>query len=629
VRHSGGCGDIPSSRGDSQFPVDYTVSMSPAASPAFDVDWPRCAVLEEHGQCTGIQVGEADQCLAHLPQDDRDSYLSQLKPGADIDARGTSLDAALLASLLAAVTPPREGPRLGAGTDFRGATFTKAAFFRGATFIEGANFDDVTFTERADFDDVTFVKGANFVGATFAEVANFHGVTFTERAFFRGARFAKVASFSDATFVTGAFFRGATFTEEAFFVGATFVRDAIFSSATFAKVANFSGVTFTEVVYFDAADFDSLESLGPLIANSVVLDRASFNTAVVIEAETAMLSCRRTRFAAGAELRVRHSQVDLSESSFGAASSLSASATALTRPAQATDERISKWQASSGSLDHRPVLLSLRGIDVSDLALTDVDLRWCRFAGAHHLDKLRIEGDSPFPRPPRRWWRSSRQVLFEEHLWRARRHPRAGWHTTAPGDKANSRAEPVGATRLAALYRSLRKALEDGKNEAGAGDFYYGEQEARRRATESTSRAERAILRLYWLISGYGQRASRALVALAVLIATVTVMLVGVGLPGPTPVTQSSTTVQPSVGVAGQQTVTTITDVPAGVSAVGQRWTWSRAENAARIALGAVVFRDAGQKLTAAGTWTVMGARFLGPVLLALAALAIRARVKR
>lgn len=50
---------------------------------------------------------------------------------------------------------------------------------------------------------------------------------------------------------------------------------------------------------------------------------------------------------------------------------------------------------------------------------------------------------------------------------------------------------------------------------------------------------------------------------------------------------------------------------------------------AARIAVGAVVFRDDRTELTEAGEWTVLIARFLGPVLLALAVLAVRARVKR
>jgi hypothetical protein len=142
------------------------------------------------------------------------------------------------------------------------------------------------------------------------------------------------------------------------------------------------------------------------------------------------------------------------------------------------------------------------------------------------------------------------------------------------------------------LYRSLRKALEDSKNEAGAGDFYYGEMEMRRRSG-TTRRTEKLILWAYWLLSGYGQRAGRAVAWLAVLVAVVCVLLFTVGLPGPVV------------------------------------WTGARIDQALRIGMGAVVFREAGQALTSAGNWTVMVARFAGPVLLALAVLAVRARVKR
>jgi hypothetical protein len=57
--------------------------------------------------------------------------------------------------------------------------------------------------------------------------------------------------------------------------------------------------------------------------------------------------------------------------------------------------------------------------------------------------------------------------------------------------------------RLAALYRQLRKAQEDAKNEPGAADFYYGEMEMRRHATTAHP-GERVLLFLYWLTSGYG-----------------------------------------------------------------------------------------------------------------------------
>jgi hypothetical protein len=205
-------------------------------------------------------------------------------------------------------------------------------------------------------------------------------------------------------------------------------------------------------------------------------------------------------------------------------------------------------------------ITSLAGADASNLVLAGVDLSECVFTGAHRLEQLRIEGYAQFAVPAGRL-RTSRRMLADE---------------TADGTGDSPE-------RVAALYRSLRKSFEDSKNEAGAGDFYYGEMEARRRSKES-SLAERAILSVYWLFSGYGQRASRALAALAVVVAVVTGVLVNTGQ---------------DFGLA------------------------------ARIALGTVLSKDPATDLTATGEWTVLVARFLGPVLLALALLAIRSRVKR
>jgi hypothetical protein len=73
------------------------------------------------------------------------------------------------------------------------------------------------------------------------------------------------------------------------------------------------------------------------------------------------------------------------------------------------------------------------------------------------------------------------------------------------------------AERLATTYRALRKGREDESDAPGAGDFYYGEMEMRRHG--EASGPERAVIWLYWLVSGYGLRASRALLALAVTIA--------------------------------------------------------------------------------------------------------------
>jgi hypothetical protein len=80
--------------------------------------------------------------------------------------------------------------------------------------------------------------------------------------------------------------------------------------------------------------------------------------------------------------------------------------------------------------------------------------------------------------------------------------------------------------QIAALYRSLRKAREDNKDEAGAGDLYYGEMEMRRRDPHGVqaqreftrARSERAVLTAYFSLAGYGLKAGRALVSLALAI---------------------------------------------------------------------------------------------------------------
>ncbi len=76
---------------------------------------------------------------------------------------------------------------------------------------------------------------------------------------------------------------------------------------------------------------------------------------------------------------------------------------------------------------------------------------------------------------------------------------------------------------IAGLYRALRKSREDARDEPGAADFYYGEMEMRRHAHGradhgdggSRGRVDRGVLTAYWLVSGYGLRAWRAIAWLA------------------------------------------------------------------------------------------------------------------
>lgn len=318
----------------------------------------------------------------------------------------------------------------------------------------------------------------------------------------------------------------AWFTERTWFEYSEIRQGAEFGEALFSTIATFDGVSCAGAMSFVEAQFEGevlMESMGAL---SVDLSGAVFAGRVAIVTGAALVECEDARFDGGLMLATE-GQVAAKNAHFGGPSTIAGA-----------------------------TMVTVKGADVGNLVLSEVDLSGCSVLGAHRLEQLRIDGRTRYA-SPEKWWQARRRMLFEE-----------------------GKESPA---RVAALYRALRKSFEDSKNEAGAGDFYYGEMECRRHSKESPV-FERVILWFYWLLSGYGQRASRALAALLVVVIVVTGLL-------------------------------TLWGQDFGL--------------AARTALGAVVFRDDRLELTAAGEWTVLVARFLGPVLLALAVLAVRARVKR
>lgn len=282
-------------------------------------------------------------------------------------------------------------------------------------------------------------------------------------------------------------------------------------------------------------------------------------------------------------------------------------------------------------------------MDAAHLVLMDTDLSDCLFSGAFHLDQFRLEGRCTFaPAPtglhrrhliwPYRWTR--RRTLAEEHHWRAQT---AGQPALAPGQTPSPRDWRTGPHHpdpdltpdpedVATLYRQLRKAFEDGKNEPGASDFYYGEMEMRRHDRTDTPPGERALLRGYWLLSGYGLRASRALGWLVAAVAATIVLMMGLGLPDSSP-QQVATGAVP----AGGRKVTLVVDKedPRLTLPVADRFTVDRFDKSMQVVLNSVAFRTSGQDLTTWGTYTEMVSRFTEPALLALAVLAMRSRIKR
>ncbi|WP_386447909.1 pentapeptide repeat-containing protein [Streptomyces ovatisporus] len=483
-----------------------------------------------------------------------------------------------------------------------GATFEGDAAFNNATFMGRAGFDGATFKGRAVFNSATFKSEARFRDATFMGDARFDGATFESDTRFDRARFTGVTLFVRAVFEGDAVF------DEGILNGAAF------NSATFKGCAGFDGARFKDGGSFDRASFESASSFGPLACQGTLsLAAAVFSAAVIVEIAAGRVDCHRTRWASTASLRLRHAVVDLSD----AVLEFPVSVTAHHPPFLTTGGS----PLDESGLAEAPVRVeSLRGVDAAHLVLTDLNLSESRFCGTVHLDQLRLEGRCPFPlpNPPGIHWRrglpirhTQRLLLAEEQHWRHSR-PRAvpGWLPAPPG------VEIVKPPALAALYRALRKSQEDSRNEPGAADFYYGEMEMRR-ADPTIAPAERGLLNLYWALSGYGLRAARAVGWLLCAMTATVLLMVGFGLPD-TP----AQPYPPGAGVIGKQNPRLHADFP-------DRFTTARAQKAADVVINSVVFRSSGQSLTTVGRYTEMASRFTEPILLALALLAVRGRVKR
>jgi hypothetical protein len=630
-------------------------------------DWPSCGqgvAPQDPDGCRGRRIAPYGRCLAHLNDADRAAYLAVLAPGADLDHRGTAFAPDLLEELLDALRVSDTGcsyigdarfdeATFSAAIVFAGATFSGEVSFANATFSGDARFDKATFSDFASFDEATFSAeasfaiatfsakssfgearfstGARFDKTTFSDVVSFDEAMFSAEVSFAGATFSDTVSFDDAMFSAYVSFAGAMFSAYVSFARAAFFADVWFGEARFSAFARFVGATFFDNVWFAGATFEAASELGPFACMGILgLSGALFSGPTTIAAAASQLECRLTRWTSTASMRLRYAYVDLTDAVLSAPLTLSAHQSDFEIPRWPPGERAQRYDSLVGSLRARSTpevrLTSVNGVDTAHLVLTDIDLSQCRFAGALHLDQVRLEGRCTFASTPAglRWhcqlpvrW-SPRRTLAEECQWRYASGAR-GW--TAPEGPG-----PVpGPAVLGPVYRQLRKSFEDGKNTPDAADFYYGEMEMRRHDRERPQ-AERLLIRLYWAGSGYGLRASRALgwLLLAMVITVISLTLWGI------PAAPASARSAAHLATGTTAPLAAPSPVVVGPSeSLSERLTGKRGEKSLQVTLNSVIFRSAGQDLTTAGTYIEMASRLAEPVLLGLAVLAVRGRVKR
>jgi uncharacterized protein YjbI with pentapeptide repeats len=423
-------------------------------------------------------------------------------------------------------------------------------------------------------------------------------------------------SFEDVIFEGPANFGRVKFEGPANFGRVKFEGPANFSGAQFAGDADFRGAQVRGIADFGVARFSGASNLGPLsTTKSLVLNGAVFQEHVTVAVRAERLCAVGTRFQAGADIRAQSAEITFERATFGAASTVS------TASGDTASETLLTVDCGKKTI---PSVVSLRWARIKDLAFSLVDLRECEFRDAQGLEGLSLEQvlfdemrgwhwHKKWPFPIRY---TRRVAIAEEHRWRKenQRAP-AMWPFKASEQRHardSDKSDRPTPHQIVAVYRALRKGVEERKNEPGAGDWYYGEMEMRRHTSytgpepgervtlqeaagyDSTRRApwgEKVVLFLYWLTSGYGLRASRALIALAVTIVCSAVLLSRFGFDDPRSYGRSL------------------------LSAVNSSISLLRAPSE--------------KNLTDVGDVTTIALRLLGPLFFGLALLSLRGRIKR
>jgi pentapeptide repeat protein len=389
--------------------------------------------------------------------------------------------------------------------------------FTGGHFLGRARFDGAQFTGEARFSGVRFEGPASFRGASFNSQALFDGSHFERTVDFREARFDRGASFASATFADEAWFTDARFDDDvslervqaakylAFdatsIAGTMRCIDAAFEGSVSLEATKTSGAgdfthtSFAGLLQLGRAQFDgglllshvqllTTDQLGPVRAG-VVLDATGLSArrAVQLELAAQRVICCAANFENGVELRAHEGDIALDHASFGGPSAIiGASVWPFSTPNETADS--GRPRPGPGDKGSKARVVSVRGVNVGELTLVDIDLGPCLFTGAHQLDHLQLQGAVAFTPSPQglQWkvgwpplWRwTRRQVLAEEHQYRAgrrrRRRPQddvqaIGWRTpqseppTWLAEVADPHS-PLPPARLAVLYRQLRKAQE-------------------------------------------------------------------------------------------------------------------------------------------------------------------------
>lgn len=544
--------------------------------------WKRCDV----DGCLGEAVVQGTKCLRHADETAVISYLTNLPrlgERAIVSLKGVLVSQELLNTIIS--SPVFRNTELHIPLDFTGADIgarlmldnvsVGTIMLYGATVRENFLFNHCDFTGQLLADYAFFNAGPP--GFTYV---NFHN-----SAHFSYAHTDKVSLvFNDCSFdheFVADGMTGSLSLERCHFKRDLLIRDAMMEGLllTDSSIEGTLELGNTHCVVLRAPNIKTLNThmIGPIISdNDISLNNAQFSSNVIMKIQSKTLDVTGAQFLNGGQIFTDTSRIILNQVVTGGPLFISGT-----------------------SIDKKPVITSLQGADAGRMIFSNVDMSCCIFYGTRDLDKVILEPTVKFASSPI-GWDTRRRCIADEFAWRVKsKHLLAkvwknSWERIVKQLRGENNSEDsfllpqLQATQVAIVYRDLRHSFEAKKDLMNAADFYYGEMEMRRH-NQYAQFPERLIITLYWIISGYGLYATRALLCLLITILLGAVTLFQFGF-----------TKQPSLM---ESLIYSFRSAIPGLQPSGN--------------------------LTISGEWIEIFLSIAGPVLAALAALAIRERVKR
>ncbi len=532
--------------------------------------WQRCAT----SGCLGSAI-DGDRCYTHAGESERASHISEVTSGRrSLDLRGTEINDKLWHSIL-----DRIGSQgvINSSIDCGSAVFISKVQMKELTFERHAGFFGTVFDDGCDVSNCSFnggldIRYANFrLGPGYFNNCN---ITTLHASYCHSQQHVAFSSceLTDTVYAEGVqkdFRIEGCHLRKSCDISRADVEVLILSDSRFDGELKMNDVN-AKILMSTGIEVSAPCSIGPLnIEEAADLSNSSFKRQVRLIVTATTVNAGGSSFGGGGRIDCKKAKIDLSRLAVGA-------------PLLVI--------GSDGA-----AALSIQDADCGHLRLSSLDLSDCHFYGCHDLQGIALESTVSLPDAPRPL-RSRRKCIADEFAWR---ETNTRWRKTDWSRKRNDEerralrmssivASPLAPAQIAEVYRSLRTSVEARSNEPGAADFYYGEMEMRR-LDKNTSWWDRSIIRTYWLISGYGLRALRSMFCLLCVFLAGSILIRNFGLPKrhswPTGFITSGQSIVPGLSVSAS--------------------------------------------LTGTGEAIQIALRLIGPVLLGLAILALRNRVRR